>query len=219
MIIVSLGVPLNIITMFKTTLVIGIVVLILNSCTNPDRFAPPPVEKSIVLLAEEEKPMPSNTEIGTYFKGEEDIPDYNKIAHIEVIGNDWFSKEQLINNLKYEAHKLGANALVNIEMGEKAMAVEWRRNQWDTINDNKEMLKARNVRFRQYISGLAVVMDEENVRYSTDSLASHLVYVKQERENRKKAEIQTQINKKNILNVGIGAAVLLTIVYVTITSS
>lgn len=182
-----------------TFLIAGIIIL--SSCINPDRYAPRPVEKSIQILSVKEKALPTNVEIPLFYEEEQNIPQYHKIAFIQVIGDDWFSEEQLINNLKYEAHKLGANALINVEFGEQVFAVEKVRVLEDTLYDNVEYRRRRRKSNRQYMRGLAVVMDSTALPESNDTIASHITYVRQERDNRWRAE--DRANKNRMINFGI----------------
>lgn len=170
-----------------TTLVLTLLVFMV-SCRHADYYAPPPVEKNIIVLATEQKPLPNNVEIPMYFKGEIEVPAYYKLAYIEVIGNEWYSEKQLVNNMKYEAHKMGANALVNVEFGEQKFNAEPDRRLRDSIYQDREILLNRRVMRKQFMRGLAVVMDSSVLPQQNDSIASHLAYVKQERENRIIAE-------------------------------
>ncbi|SFT82362.1 hypothetical protein SAMN05216474_2566 [Lishizhenia tianjinensis] len=198
---------------FTTLSVIAIVSL--SACVNPDRLAPAPVEKNILVVAKQEQVLPNNVEIPLYFLAEEEVPDYNKVAYIELIGSDWFSEEQLVNNLKYEAHKLGANALVNVEFGQDFFEVDNRRLLVDTLLDNREFRVNRKREIRQYMKGLAVVMDPSNFQPNNDSIASHIAYVKTERKNRKEAE--SNARRSGITNVAVlGVAVIVTIIASTI---
>ena len=182
----------------------SVVLLIFSSCSNPDLFAPRPVEKSIILISEQQEPLPTNVELSVFFRDEQDLPDHNKIAHIQVVGDDWFSEEQLINNLKYEAHKLGANAIVNVEFGEQYFAVEKRRVLADTLFDNKDLRLRRKKALRQYMRGIAVARDSSALPQSNDSTASHIAYVKEERKNREQAEIKT--NQNRLISFGVVCA-------------
>lgn len=176
-----------------TTFVLALLVFMV-SCRQADHYAPPPVEKNIIVLATEQKPLPNNVEIPMYFKGEIEVPTYHKMAFIEVIGNEWYSEKQLVNNLKYEAHKMGANALVNVEFGEQKFRAQPNRMLKDSIYQDRELLLNRRTMRRQFMRGLAVVMDSSALPQQNDSIASHLAYVKQERENRAIAEEKSQQN-------------------------
>lgn len=167
--------------MKKLTTLVLTSILLMGSCINPDHYAPAPVEKTVIVVTEQRQPLPNNTEIPLFFKKEQSVPEYNKVAHIEVVGNEWFSEDQLINNLKYEAHKLGANALVNVEFGEDIFNVEKSRILADTLYDAKEMRVKRKTKLRQFMRGLAVVMDSTALPVANDSIASHIEYIKEER--------------------------------------
>lgn len=67
------------------------------------------VNKSVLMTGLD--PVPMN-EVQVYFDGDE-IPDHSRVAILHAAGSDgWTNPSQMIDKLRKEAGKLGANAIV-----------------------------------------------------------------------------------------------------------
>jgi hypothetical protein len=69
------------------------------------------------LVPDTSKFVPSNKAIAVYFDGESIPFEYIKLGIVEVTGNQCASTESLLNHLKYEAFKCGANAVIATKDG------------------------------------------------------------------------------------------------------
>lgn len=101
--------------------------------------------------------------------------------------------------------------MVNVEFGEDIFNVEKSRILADTLYDDKEMRVKRKTKLRQFMRGLAVVMDSAALPVANDSIASHIEYIKEERKNRELAEAKGSNNR--IVNITIiGAGIIAAII-------
>lgn len=73
------------------------------------------VNKSVLMSGLEPVPM---GDVQVYFHGE-DVPDHSRVAILHAAGSDgWTNPSQMIDKLREEAGKLGANAIVLVGIEE-----------------------------------------------------------------------------------------------------